>query len=221
MIQRAISFVKYGDRAGQKFCILRNTSARFLPDSNGIGGEFMSLKVFSDAFENGRIKDQYGKMSSDVIEGVPQLSFPIKWEDAPEGTKSFAVVFIDYDNAIGEGIIWVHWLAANIPASATGLEEDAARTDASLLQGKTTFMLSNGLDNPVSNRYGGPAPEDRPHEYELQVFALSDMLDLKPGYYYNEFLGRFWTLLSSAACTVTKISSKVRRICQRQIRQSV
>jgi phosphatidylethanolamine-binding protein (PEBP) family uncharacterized protein len=49
-------------------------------------------------------------------------------------------------------------------------------------------MLSNGLDNPVSNRYGGPAPEDRPHEYELQVFALSDMLDLKPGYYYNEFL---------------------------------
>ena len=148
----------------------------------------MSLKVFSDAFENGRIKDQYGKMSSDVIEGVPQLSFPIKWENAPEGTKSFAIVFIDYDNAIGEGIIWVHWLAANIPASATGLEEDAARTDASLLQGKTTFMLSNGLDNPVSNRYGGPAPEDRPHEYELQVFALSDMLDLKPGYYYNEFL---------------------------------
>jgi len=148
----------------------------------------MSLKVFSDAFENGRIKDQYGKMSSDVIEGVPQLSFPIHWEDAPEGTKSFAIVFIDYDNAIGEGIIWVHWLAANIPASASGLEEDAARTDESLLQGKTTFMLSNGLDNPVSNRYGGPAPEDRPHEYELQVFALSDMLDLKPGYYYNEFL---------------------------------
>lgn len=148
----------------------------------------MSLKVFSEAFKNGRILEKYGKMSDDVIEGVPQLSFPIEWENAPEGTKSFAVVFIDYDNAIGEGIIWVHWLAANIPASATGLEEDAARTDASLLQGKTTFMLSNGLDNPVSNRYGGPAPEDRPHEYELQVFALSDMLDLKPGYYYNEFL---------------------------------
>ena len=122
----------------------------------------MSLKVFSEAFENGRIQEKYGKMSDDVIEGVPQLSFPIRWEDAPEGTKSFAVVFIDYDNAIGEGIIWVHWLAANIPASATGLEEDAARTDASLLQGKTTFMLSvsNGLDNPVSNRYGGPAPEN-------------------------------------------------------------
>ena len=154
------------------------------------GGEFVSLKVFSEAFENGRIQEKYGKMSDDVIEGVPQLSFPIRWEDAPEGTKSFAVVFIDYDNAIGEGIVWIHWLAANIPASATGLEEDAARTDASLLQGKTTFMLSvsNGLDNPVSNRYGGPAPEDRPHEYELQVFALSDMLDLKPGYYYNEFL---------------------------------
>ena len=62
------------------------------------GGEVMSMKVFSDAFENGRIKEKYGKMSGDSIEGVPQLSFPVRWEDAPEGTKSFALVFIDYDS---------------------------------------------------------------------------------------------------------------------------
>ena len=36
--------------------------------------------------------------------------------------------------------------------------------------------------------YGGPAPEDRPHEYELHLYALSDMLNLQNGYYYNEFL---------------------------------
>ena len=148
----------------------------------------MSLKVFSDAFENGRIQEKYGKMSSDSIQGVPQLSFPIKWEDAPDGTKSFALVFIDYDNVIGEGIIWVHWLAANIPASVAGIEEDAARTDKSFIQGKNTWAFQLGNDNPVCNMYGGPAPEDRPHEYELQVYALSDMLDLKDGYYYNEFL---------------------------------
>lgn len=148
----------------------------------------MSLKVFSDAFENGRIQEKYGKMSSDSIQGVPQLSFPIRWEDAPDGTKSFALAFIDYDNVIGEGIIWVHWLAANIPASAAGIEEDAARTDKSFIQGKNTWAFQLGNDNPVCNMYGGPAPEDRPHEYELQVYALSDMLDLKDGYYYNEFL---------------------------------
>lgn len=148
----------------------------------------MSLKVFSDAFENGRIQGKYGKQSSDAKEGVPQLSFPLRWEGAPEGTKSYALVFIDYDNVIGEGIIWVHWLAANIPADAEGLAEDAARTDGSFLQGKNTWAFQLGNDNPVCNMYGGPAPEDRPHEYELQLFALSDMLDLQEGYYYNEFL---------------------------------
>ena len=51
-----------------------------------------------------------------------------------------------------------------------------------------TWAFQLGLDNPVCNRFGGPAPEDRPHEYELQLFALSEVLDLKDGYYYNEFL---------------------------------
>lgn len=148
----------------------------------------MSLQVYSNAFENGRIQARYGKHSQDVEEGIPQLSFPIRWEGAPEGTKSLALVFIDYDNVIGEGIIWVHWLAANIPASAEGLREDAARTDAALLQGKNTWAFQLGTENPLCNRYGGPAPEDRPHEYELQLYALSEALNLENGFYYNEFL---------------------------------
>ena len=92
------------------------------------------------------------------------------------------------DNVIGEGIIWVHWLAANIPASAAEIREDAARRDKSFLQGKNTWAFQLGLDNPVCNGYGGPAPEDRPHEYELQLYALSETLQLEDGYYYNEFL---------------------------------
>ena len=147
----------------------------------------MSLTLSSPAFQNGASAAKYGKQSPDSQEGIPQLSFPLSWEGAPEGTQSFALVFIDYDNVIGEGIIWVHWLAANIPASASGLPEDAGR-DPSLLQGKTTWAFQLGVDNPVCNRYGGPAPEDRPHEYELQLFALSEQLPLQQGFYYNEFL---------------------------------
>ena len=128
----------------------------------------MSFILKSDAFVNGAIAGKYGKESSDVQEGIPQLSFPLSWEGAPEGTQSFALVFIDYDNVIGEGIIWVHWLAANIPASASGLPEDAGR-DPSLLQGKTTWAFQLGVDNPVCNRYGGQLP-------------------LQQGFYYNEFL---------------------------------
>lgn len=161
----------------------------------------MGLKVFSQAFENGRIQPKYGKLGSENIEGVPQRSFPVSWEGAPEGTKSYAIVFIDHDNVIGEGIIWLHWLAANIPASATGLEEDAARIDRCFLQGKNTWAFQLGVDNPVCNMYGGPAPEDRPHEYELYLLALSDMLKLEEGYYYNDFLRQArgkvldWTVL--------------------------
>lgn len=148
----------------------------------------MALKVYSDAFVDGRIQDKYGKASPDAKEGVPLLSFPLRWEGAPAGTKSFAIVFWDYDNVIGEGIIWLHWLAANIPAEAAGLAEDAARTDSSFLQGKNTWAFQLGVDNPVCNTYGGPAPEDRPHEYELILLALSDMLDLENGYYFNDFM---------------------------------
>ncbi len=146
------------------------------------------MKIISEAFENGFIKEKYGKKSNDSIQGVPQLSFPISWIEAPEETKSFAIVFIDYDNVIGEGIIWVHWLAANISATKTQLEEDASKTDKSFIQGKNTWAFQLGNDNLICNMYGGPAPEDRPHEYELQLYALSDTLNLKNGYYYNEFL---------------------------------
>lgn len=148
----------------------------------------MSLQLFSDAFQSGKILGKYGKQSEDSIQGVPQQSFPVRWEGVPDGTRSFALVFIDYDNVIGEGIIWVHWLAANIPADVSDLQEDAARNDHSFLQGKNTWAFQLGVDNPVCNRYGGPAPEDRPHEYELQLYALSDILDLDNGFYYNEFL---------------------------------
>lgn len=146
------------------------------------------MKLQSEAFQDGYIVSRFGKESSDQKEGIPQISFPVRWEDVPAGTKSFAIVFIDYDNVIGEGFIWIHWLAANISGASSGIAEDASRNSRKLIQGKNTWAFQLGLDNPVCNRYGGPAPEDRPHEYELQVFALSEMLDLSEGYYYNEFL---------------------------------
>ena len=40
----------------------------------------MGLILKSDAFVNGAIAGKYGKESSDVQEGIPQLSFPISWE---------------------------------------------------------------------------------------------------------------------------------------------
>lgn len=152
----------------------------------------MNFKISSEAFVDGKIDKKYGKYSGNIEQDIPQGSFPFSWEGAPEGTKSYAVVFIDYDNVVGEGIIWIHWLAANIPAEYQGLEANASRTDENIVQGKHSWALDLeiGMDekDPLSYYYGGPAPEDRPHEYELQLFALSEKLELENGYYYNEFL---------------------------------
>lgn len=152
----------------------------------------MSFIITSEVFLDGNIDKKYGKYSGNIEGDIPQGSFPFSWSGAPEGTKSYAAVFIDYDNVMGEGIIWIHWLAANIPAEYTSLIEDASRKDKNIVQGKHSWAMDVEMDmdedDPLSIYYGGPAPEDRPHEYELQLFALSEMLELENGYYYNEFL---------------------------------
>ena len=46
---------------------------------------------------------------------MPTYSLPLKIEDAPEGTKSFAVVMEDKDAfPVSGGFSWIHWTAANI-----------------------------------------------------------------------------------------------------------
>jgi Raf kinase inhibitor-like YbhB/YbcL family protein len=130
----------------------------------------------------------YGKRSDQLLHGVPVVSFPLEWSDPPAGTKSFALVFQDFDDIPEEGFSWIHWLAADIPRDRGGLPENASRTDPGLIQGRNSWMTPlgpYGLSCDVTDYYGGPAP-DRPHEYELEVFALDCVLGLAQGFYYNE-----------------------------------
>lgn len=139
----------------------------------------------------GVIEDRFGIKSDEVIQSVPQRSLPYEWEGAPEGTKSYAIVFQDYDNVPDEGFSWIHWLAADIPADVTSLEENASRTDSGLIQGTNSWSIPygpyEGIDRDLTLHYGGPAPE-RKHEYETRIYALDTVLGLEPGFYYNELL---------------------------------
>lgn len=96
------------------------------------------------------------------------LSPPLAWSNAPQGTKSFAVLMIDVDGRRGLGS--VHWVAYDIPAAQKGLAEGAG-------------ALSNGLTEGKNSRgtagYTGPCgpPQDAPHHYAIDVIAL----DLAPG----------------------------------------
>ena len=42
------------------------------------------------------------------------------------------------------------------------------------------------MDRIAASVYGGMAPPDRDHQYEIYVFALDTLLDLKQGFYANE-----------------------------------
>lgn len=144
----------------------------------------------SNGIVDGYIDRKYGKYSENVIKGVPQISIPLEWENPPFATKSYAIVFQDYDDIPDEGFSWIHWVVADISSEVKGLEENESRTNKELIQGKNSWMTPlglYGLEDTLTNFYGGPAP-DRPHEYEFRIYALDAKLNLKNGFFLNELL---------------------------------
>jgi len=155
----------------------------------------------STGFMQGEILKQYGVKSDICTSGIPQLSFPLQWEGAPEGTVSYAIVFQDYDNIPDEGVCWIHWLVADIPSTINELEQNSSRENKTLTQGTNSWMcpMGNfGLGKDMIEYYGGPAPE-RTHEYEVSIYALDAYMGLERGFFYNELRKRMdGHILSSA-----------------------
>jgi Raf kinase inhibitor-like YbhB/YbcL family protein len=71
---------------------------------------------------------------------------------------------------------WIHWLAADIPAEAQGLEEGASGTSVG----------TEGSNDFRRNGYGGPCPPSGTHRYAFEVFALSEPLGLASGFSADE-----------------------------------
>ena len=152
----------------------------------------MSFRLKSEAVIDGKLKDRYGDRCdvSDIVNNIPQISFPFSWDDAPEGTESFAVVFMDYDNSESEGFPFVHWTACNIPSDVCSVAEDCGRKGGDFIQGSnswsTIFGPYENIPEELTLRFGGPAPGDVVHEYELTIYALDKKLDLKEGFFFTE-----------------------------------
>lgn len=93
----------------------------------------------------------------------PQLS----WQNAPKGTKSYAVTLFDPDAPTGVG--WWHWIVFNIPADVNLLEIDGGSSNENLPSGSVQGYTDFG-----SNEYGGACPPqgDQPHDYIFTVYAL-------------------------------------------------
>lgn len=137
---------------------------------------------------NGIIQDQYGSRGEHFNEnGVPTFSLPLKIENAPVNTASFAIVLEDKDAypATG-GFAWIHWLAANITRSE--LKDNESQTAEDFIQGTNswTSVQGNQQSKELSCYYGGMTPPDKAHVYEFYVFALDKLLNLKKGFLLNE-----------------------------------
>ncbi len=117
-----------------------------------------TLSISSPAFGPGAaIPRRFGCDGDDV-------SPPLAWSGAPAGTAAFALVVTDPD-ARG----FVHWLATDIPATATGLAEGASGTAAAGVEGRNGFGRTG---------WGGPCPPSGTHHYQFELFALSAPLGL-------------------------------------------
>lgn len=130
------------------------------------------LALMSPAFEDGSIIPPKFTQAGDTWVS-PQL----KWTNVPPNTVSFVLLAHDPDAALEKKTNDVlHWLAFNIPGTATGLPE-AVPTTASLPDGTVQAKNRRGLVG-----YLGPgAPAVGPyHHYTFELFALDTKLTLGP-----------------------------------------
>lgn len=134
------------------------------------------MKVTSTAFENlGVIPTKHTAEGEDV-------SPPLAWDKAPDGTKALAVICHDPDAPLvspGGMYGFVHWTLYNIPAGTTSLAE-----------GTTEF--TRGKIDTGGEGFGGIFPPNGhgTHHYFFWVVALDKELDLEPGLTMWQFLDR-------------------------------
>jgi Raf kinase inhibitor-like YbhB/YbcL family protein len=92
------------------------------------------------------------------------VSPPVQWLGAPEGTRGFALIVEDAD---APGGIFRHWAVFDIPAHVCGLTDGAGSEQAAA-------PLRMGINDFGHPHYDGPQPPlgDGSHHYRFRLFAL-------------------------------------------------
>ena len=144
--------------------------------------------VTSKGIINGIIQPQYGGHGTQFNENnIPTYSLPFEVKEAPMGTVSLALVLEDKDAyPVTGGFAWIHWLAANI--TRLEVKDNESQTATDFIQGRNSWTSIQGGEQSadLSSYYGGMTPPDKPHIYELHVYALDKILDVKRGFLLNE-----------------------------------
>jgi Raf kinase inhibitor-like YbhB/YbcL family protein len=140
-----------------------------------VASVFISAFVFADSFtltskdiREGQLMNKAQEFNGFGCSG-DDLSPHLIWENAPKGTKSFAVTAYDPDAPTGSG--WWHWQIVNIPASITELKTGAGDASATSSP-KGSLQVKN--DYGIRGFGGACPPEGHgTHHYRFTVHALS------------------------------------------------
>jgi len=121
-------------------------------------GFYLSSTDVQGQIGNDQVFNSFGCTGKNIS---PQLH----WQNAPKGTKSFAVTAYDPDAPTGSG--WWHWVVFNIDESV-----DTIKTGAS-----TKAMPAGAVESITSygsKGFGGACPPaaDKPHRYIFTAYAL-------------------------------------------------
>lgn len=102
------------------------------------------------------------------------ISPSLRWQNAPKGTRSFALTVYDPDAPTGSG--WWHWVVFNIPVTVQGLPAGIPADGKGLPAGTIQSLTDYGQPG-----FGGACPPvgDKPHRYQFTLHALKvEKLDL-------------------------------------------
>lgn len=134
------------------------TSLLMLATNVAAEGFYLSSTDVQGQIDNDQVFNSFGCTGKNIS---PQLH----WQNAPKGTKSFAITAYDPDAPTGSG--WWHWLVFNIDKSV-----DTIKTGAS-----TKAMPAGAVESITSygsNGFGGACPPagDKAHRYIFTAYAL-------------------------------------------------
>jgi Raf kinase inhibitor-like YbhB/YbcL family protein len=97
----------------------------------------------------------------------------LAWSGAPAATKSFVLILQDPDAPHG---LFTHWIAFDIPASATSLPAALPHTDSLPGGGE------QGMNSAAKVGYLGPCPPPgKVHHYRFTLYALNSTINLPKG----------------------------------------
>lgn len=118
------------------------------------------LVVTSSVFTDG------GAMPVEYTCAGKNISPPLRWNNAPKDTKSFAIIMDDPD---APARVWVHWVLYNIPPDVTQLKEGLITEEIKAGDGRNDFGTLT---------YRGPCPPMGQHRYVFKLYALDKTLEV-------------------------------------------